>query len=190
MKNWNGKPMLIKPSKLRKFKKVISLINRGGSLLDVGCGNGLFHELISKKTYDSIDAFDYTPEYITEAILKYPFINYTVHDACLPFPYKKKFDIITCVEVLEHVPAPYLVVKNMYDVCSKYGICIISTPNALWYEIKYHNDLGYTAGDYNFQYLSPVVLISMMNKAGFVVDYSSNRHLGKIRHIFVRGVKI
>lgn len=190
VENWNDKPMPIKPSKIRKFNKVLSLINRSGSLLDVGCGNGLLHSNLCFRDFTSIDAFDYTPEYVREAEQKYHnFIDYKVHDACKPFPYDKTFDVILCVEVMEHVPSPYLVMENMYNACSEGGICIVSTPNALWYEIKYFNNMKYKMGEYNFQYLSPNILLAMMNKAGFRVDYSSNRNLGKIRHIFLRGVK-
>lgn len=188
-KDWENKPMYIKPSKIYKFKKVLSLIdNKTGSLLDVGCGNGLFHKHLVGK-FDSIDAFDYTPEYIEEAKKNYPSIRYKVHDACSPFPYDTKFDIITCVEVMEHVPSPYLVIENMYHSCKQGGTCVISTPNALKYEIKYFGDMNYTMGGYNFQYLSPSVLLAMMNKTGFKVDYTNNRYLGKLRHIFLRGIK-
>src|SRR5258706_16079499 len=46
------------------------------------------------------------------------------------FPYKKNFfDVITCLDVIEHVKDPRILLEKINTVLKKEGILIISTPN-------------------------------------------------------------
>jgi ubiquinone/menaquinone biosynthesis C-methylase UbiE len=96
----------------------------GESILDVGCGNGLYVLKINREhpkfkihgvDYQSFDTWKESPELFTNA------------DAFgLPFE-DNSFDTITLFEVLEHLPDPVKALKEYYRVCRKN--LILTVPN-------------------------------------------------------------
>jgi len=98
----------------------------GESVLDIGCGLGLFLEAIDvrKKTGIDIDpdCVKITRKYIPEADLR-------VADACdLPFP-DESFDLVVAICLLEHVENPTAFIREAYRVCKRGGRSLITTPN-------------------------------------------------------------
>jgi len=109
----------------KRLKKIIQLIIdlKPKSVLDIGCGNGLLlNELIkvNKANYYGVDVF--TRKNTTFA--------YKKSDITKELPFNN--DTFTCVilgEVIEHVPNPDFVLKEIYRILKKDGYLIISTPN-------------------------------------------------------------
>ena len=102
----------------------------GKSALDVGCGAGLLAEPLARlgATVTGIDA---TPEVIAVArdhaqAQSLP-IDYRVGDVQ---ELEGQFDLITCMEVIEHVADAAAFVKALARRLAPNGLLIMSTPNA------------------------------------------------------------
>lgn len=104
-----------------KLAEVIKEMYRPNSVIDIGCGTGLYLKDIDcyKFGFDfSKDAFD--PEVIQ---VKREFV--VTRDLTQPFEPKSKFDIAICFEVLEHIGSEYsdIIAENI----SKYADILIVT---------------------------------------------------------------
>ena len=131
-KNGDFKPLhIINPLRASYISEKINLENK--NVLDVGCGGGLLCEAMfdqgaivtgidaagpgievakihSQKNNKNIDYFEKTAEeLITEK--------------------KNYYDVVTCLEVLEHVPDPGHLVKNCVDLLKPDGFLFLSTIN-------------------------------------------------------------
>ena len=54
--------------------------------------------------------------------------EFLVCDVQTPLPFEAdKFDLVTCFDVLEHLPNPEKALSNMFDVCK--GALVCTTPN-------------------------------------------------------------
>ena len=102
----------------------------GKSALDVGCGAGLLAEPLARlgATVTGIDA---TPDVIAvareHAAAMGLAIDYRVGDVQ---ELQGQFDLITCMEVIEHVADPAAFVRALAKRLSHNGLLIMSTPNA------------------------------------------------------------
>ena len=102
----------------------------GKSALDVGCGAGLLAEPLARlgATVTGIDA---TPDVIAVArehsAAMGLTIDYRVGDVQ---ELQGQFDLITCMEVIEHVADPAAFVRALAKRLSHNGLLIMSTPNA------------------------------------------------------------
>jgi len=102
----------------------------GKSALDVGCGAGLLAEPLARlgATVTGIDA---TPEVIAvareHAAAMGLAIDYRVGDVQ---EFEGQLDLITCMEVIEHVADPAAFVRALAKRLAADGLLIMSTPNA------------------------------------------------------------
>ena len=102
----------------------------GKSALDVGCGAGLLAEPLARlgATVTGIDA---TPEVIAvareHAAAMGLAIDYRVGDVQ---EFEGQLDLITCMEVIEHVADPAAFVRALAKRLAPDGLLIMSTPNA------------------------------------------------------------
>jgi 2-polyprenyl-3-methyl-5-hydroxy-6-metoxy-1,4-benzoquinol methylase len=171
---------------INKYKRVMGLMPNKGRILDVGCNNGCLHILLAEAGYTDISGFDFARIPIQIAKKHHPNYDYFVHDACKEFPYdKESFDIVLCVEVLEHVPSPYLVLENMFRVLKPGGCIIVSTPNGLHKEIKKIRDDNWTVSPHVFQYMTPTILKGMIRGTGGKIVFSNPFY----RHILIKYIK-
>jgi len=108
----------------KRYSMIKEMIgNKNGSLLDIGCGapsdcmeDGAFLSFIGYGTGIDIICRE----------IDFPFKIGSAEK--IPFP-DKSFDIITLLEVIEHVKEPNIVFKEIYRVLKDGGILIMSTPN-------------------------------------------------------------
>lgn len=88
---------------------------------------------LSKKVgfeYFSQDSAEYVPR------TKYPglqneewtYIELDFVGDVLDIPNEKKFDVLLCAEVLEHVPDPKRVFQKLFDLASPGGIVVVTVP--------------------------------------------------------------
>jgi SAM-dependent methyltransferase len=100
------------------------------SYLDVGCGTGEFAKSLNISVTHGID-MDYHVFNIAKKNLI--FKHWDFNEYGLPYP-DSNFDLVTCLEVLEHIPKTDEVIAEIYRVLIPGGILILSTPNLnCWY---------------------------------------------------------
>jgi SAM-dependent methyltransferase len=111
----------------KRLGKIIELVGKinPSSLLDIGCGEGyLLNELKIKYPRIQLSGID-----VYEQSNKLNW-NYKIADITegLPFP-DASFDCVILGEVIEHVPNPDFLLREIYRILATEGHIIVSTPN-------------------------------------------------------------
>jgi ubiquinone/menaquinone biosynthesis C-methylase UbiE len=102
-----------------------------GTVLDVGCAEGLMLQGIAKKIrFKKAIGIDNNPQLLKLA-KKTPFklINADAHKIPLP---ANSIDVIVATAVIEHVKRPRKVMQEFRRVLRKGGICILTSPNPVF----------------------------------------------------------
>lgn len=110
-----------------KFKNVFQMICFSPkNILDVGCHSGWFLNEVSQCFSNAkCSGIDIYSEAINYGKKIYPHINFKISDAHrIPFS-SKRFDLLLCTEVLEHVNSPREVLKEIRRVVKDDGKVII-----------------------------------------------------------------
>tara|TARA_Y100000768_G_scaffold245481_1_gene186125 strand:+ start:615 stop:1325 length:711 start_codon:yes stop_codon:yes gene_type:complete len=106
----------------------------GKKILDVGCGGGILSEALSSlgAKVTGIDASDNTIGVAMSHSRKIgsdvKFLKNTIEDFKSSHP-DEKFDVITCLEMLEHVPSPADIVRICSEMLKDDGDIFFSTIN-------------------------------------------------------------
>ncbi|HUQ10006.1 MAG TPA: bifunctional 2-polyprenyl-6-hydroxyphenol methylase/3-demethylubiquinol 3-O-methyltransferase UbiG [Steroidobacteraceae bacterium] len=105
----------------------------GARVLDVGCGGGLLAESLARATA-RVTAIDLAPAMVETARLHALDsgldIDYRVDSAeMLAASHSGKFDVLTCMEMLEHVPDPASMVAVFARLVRPGGDVFVSTIN-------------------------------------------------------------
>jgi len=120
----------------RRMDLILKNVSLKGKLLDIGCGNGA--QTIEFLRYvDYCVAIDVEEERLNvfrQKLKELKLSNCEVKrmDATNLEFQGETFDIITCIEVLEHIPDQEKALKEMYRVLKKGGLLILSVPNKWW----------------------------------------------------------
>lgn len=113
---------------LEKIKKNTKTIK---SIADIGCGEGrLVKEMSNIFINKKIVGIDTSIRAINLARSLNPELNFTNHDL-LNKKIKEKFDLITLIEVLEHIPINQLkhFIKSLHGLLKKNGKIFITVPH-------------------------------------------------------------
>lgn len=105
----------------------------GARVLDVGCGGGLLAEDLARRGA-SVTAIDLAPTMIQTARLHAAesslAIDYRVQDAAdLALQQPQGFDVVCCMEMLEHVAEPARFVQTLARLVRPGGAVFVSTLN-------------------------------------------------------------
>jgi len=121
----------INPLRLDFIDRRIQL--KGKTVLDVGCGGGILSESMAARgaNVTGIDMGD-TPLQVArlhlhESELSVDYHQSTAEDFAIKHP--ARYDAVTCLEMLEHVPDPASVVKACFDLVKPGGAVFFSTLN-------------------------------------------------------------
>ena len=105
----------------------------GKNVLDIGCGGGLLTEELAKRgaTVTGLDISDVSlsiaRQHSKQFNLEILYINSTIED--FASNNIQKFDVITCMEMLEHVPDPRSVIESCARLINPGGDIFLSTLN-------------------------------------------------------------
>ena len=97
------------------FEEFLNYIKENDQVLDVGCGNGRFFELLAKKNIH-YQGLDFSERLIEIARQKYPGQKFQV-DSILNLPYADQtFDVVVCAATLHHIPSKDFRLKAMQEM--------------------------------------------------------------------------
>ncbi len=101
----------------------------GKTLLDIGCGNGALSASLAGRGAQVV-GIDLSPSGITIAREKYPELEWSVMSAYddLKSRLSREFDLVVCLEIIEHLFDPRLFLRRAFDVLRPGGSLVLSTP--------------------------------------------------------------
>ncbi len=140
---WYSKVAPLKGERVAKV--LLNYKNTNSKLLDLGCGTGLTLTFLAQAFPNSVGCdigageVGATKTVLKDHGLKIPVVKYNGRK--LPFP-DSFFDIVTFIEVIEHVDHPDLVLKEIERVLKPDGILHITTANK-WWPIEPHFKLPF-----------------------------------------------
>jgi len=119
------------PLRLDYILNKTSLENK--TVLDLGCGGGILSEALAKAGA-SVTGIDMSTEAINVARDHATQSDLTINYEITPVEnvidkYKNHFDVITCMEMLEHVPDPKSIIKTCSQLIKPDGHLFFSTIN-------------------------------------------------------------
>ncbi len=128
----------------------LALINRyaplqGKTVLEVGCGLGMYTAEYRKRFAARVEAFDVELARVRQASAGTPHALIAAGEA-MPYP-ADYFDVIVNNEVIEHVADDRATVAEMVRVCRPGGRIVTFCPNR-WYPVEQHGH--YWQGEYHF----------------------------------------
>ncbi|MDO4435672.1 MAG: bifunctional 2-polyprenyl-6-hydroxyphenol methylase/3-demethylubiquinol 3-O-methyltransferase UbiG [Cardiobacteriaceae bacterium] len=120
----------INPARLQWIERYITLKN--ADILDIGCGGGILSESMAKKGA-RVTGID-----LSESVLEAARLHRDAQGLSIDYQHissqqlaeqAKRFDHITCLEMLEHVDNPASVLKDIYQLLKSGGYAFFSTLN-------------------------------------------------------------
>ncbi len=139
----------INPARVEFIKKHIDLA--GKQVIDVGCGGGILSESLAQNGA-LVTAIDLAPQSIEIAKLHLYESGLNVNYECIEIAEKakletEKYDVVTCLEMLEHVPDPNYIIKECAKLLKPGGRAFFSTLNRNYKSYA----LGVIAAEYVLQ---------------------------------------
>ncbi|MEY3219293.1 MAG: hypothetical protein RIT27_650 [Pseudomonadota bacterium] len=134
-RNGECKPLHdINPLRLDYINQYVTL--SGKNVLDVGCGGGILSEGLAQRGAN-VTAIDMSDAALTVAKLHLYESNLQIHyHQTTAEQWAKEnpqqYDIVTCMEMLEHVPNPASVILACSQLVKSGGIVFFSTLNRHW----------------------------------------------------------
>ncbi|WP_024851078.1 bifunctional 2-polyprenyl-6-hydroxyphenol methylase/3-demethylubiquinol 3-O-methyltransferase UbiG [Hydrogenovibrio kuenenii] len=121
----------INPFRLEFIKTFISL--KGTQALDIGCGGGILSESLAKAGAQTT-GIDLAEEVLTIAKLHSLESELSINYQCISAESHAKefaghYDVVTCMEMLEHVPDPASIIQAAADCVKPGGWVFFSTLN-------------------------------------------------------------
>lgn len=180
----------------RRFREVEKLIEpKGGNILDIGCADGAFTEVIlAKSKAKRVTAIDVSEKNISWAkkhwkkTIKIKFVVGDAHH--LKFK-NHSFDAVFALEVLEHVFEPKKVLKEIKRVLIKggYGIFLVPAENLLFRTIWYFWSNYYVGRVWKHTHLHAYnkdYLITLSKRTGLTIEVDKKIIFGCLHLIKVR----
>ncbi|AIT09375.1 3-demethylubiquinone-9 3-methyltransferase [Candidatus Francisella endociliophora] len=121
----------VNPLRLEFVKKFVALNNK--KVIDIGCGGGILTESLTTQDNSvagldaSAEAIEAAKQHAQKSNLNINYINSTIEDFIAGN--NKQFDIVTCMEMLEHVPDPESIIASIGKLVKKDGFFFASTLN-------------------------------------------------------------
>jgi 2-polyprenyl-6-hydroxyphenyl methylase/3-demethylubiquinone-9 3-methyltransferase len=118
----------INPARLHFVTKHVSL--SGLSVLDIGCGGGIFSEALARQGA-RVTGLDVEADALVTARAHAKESNLDIRYVCQPVEVfdAEPFDCITCMELLEHVADPELILQHAHRLLKPGGYLFLSTIN-------------------------------------------------------------
>lgn len=160
-----------KPSNRPWYLPALQLLKKvkKGKALDLGCGLGEFSIKLKKLGF-KVFCMDGSESYIKNA--KKLGFNAKQADFNKKIEIKSNtFDLVSCLEVIEHIEKSEQFIKEIRRVLKKKGHLLISTPNYAFFGVRLKILLGLQIPDegYHFRFFTYKSLINLLKKEGFSI---------------------
>ncbi|GAB4501657.1 MAG: hypothetical protein Fur0035_12000 [Anaerolineales bacterium] len=109
----------------RRLQRLVRLGARG-RLLDVGCARGAFLDAARRENFETFGT-ELSPE--NAALCQRNQHRVILGSAADAAQFQIKFDVISCLDVIEHVPQPREFFSQLVNLLAPGGWLVISTPN-------------------------------------------------------------
>ena len=111
-----------------------------GLILDAGCGQGEYMEFWFERNMRlGFCGIDFSESSLERAEKRCPWANIKLADIQKEIPFKlKMFDVVTCMETLEHLDDPQKAADEIYRVTKLDGKIIITVPYKLEIQAPEH----------------------------------------------------
>lgn len=148
---------------------------RGGDILDVGCGLGLFLQQFDNKKWTKYGV-DISDLAVREA--RKQNIQVKDYDSGYDYP-PETFDVIVFRGTIQHLDTPFSVIKKCASLLKKGGLmAFLSTPNANSIYYKLFGTLPFIHPEYNFYIPSDTTLPNALKNFGLKVTDIRYPYLG------------
>jgi 2-polyprenyl-3-methyl-5-hydroxy-6-metoxy-1,4-benzoquinol methylase len=117
-----------------EYRYAAALIERGCSVLDVGCGTGLFFDHIPESSYLGLEM---NPRSV--AIGRERGVNISESSVEEVAEGTARYEVVTAFQVLEHVPDPLGFFRQCVRCLADGGRLIVSVPNAMGFMSRREN---------------------------------------------------
>ncbi len=167
-------------------------------VIDIGCGGGILAESMARSGAD-VTGLDMAEEALTVAKLHALETQATVnYQQSTAEAYAKlhsgSFDIVTCMEMLEHVPEPSSVIQACADLAKPGGTLFFSTINKSWKAWLFaiagaeHVLRLVPKGTHEFnKFIRPSLLMSWLEQAGLEIIDATGLHYNPLLQSFKTG---
>lgn len=108
--------------------KIIRHFKPNGKLLDIGCAHGLLLDQAGQEGYETFGVEPSSKNAENASRKGHVIFNGWLEEFTSK-NYDKRFDIITCLDVIEHVSSPKAFLSLAASLLARDGIMVISTPN-------------------------------------------------------------
>lgn len=119
-------------SRLFLYEELAALVEpfHPRSVLDVGCGGGHLLRAVEARLSGGLElvGVDYSRTAITLARQILPRARWVAHDL-YGLELGKKFDLVLCVEVLEHLEDPHRAMSRLAKHCAPDGHLVVTVPD-------------------------------------------------------------
>jgi SAM-dependent methyltransferase len=127
----------------RWVRRQAGLVPRGSKVLDLGAGSCPYRRHFADCIYKTQDFIALSAEQLRDK-QGYGQIDYICDAATIPVD-DATFDLVLCTEVLEHVPDPAAVVREICRVLKPGGTVLLTAPlGSGLHQVPYHFYGGYT----------------------------------------------
>jgi 2-polyprenyl-3-methyl-5-hydroxy-6-metoxy-1,4-benzoquinol methylase len=134
--------------------------------LDVGCAMGSMLQESKAAGWDAVgvETSEFAAQYAKEHT-GCPVLAGTLEKAAFP---SGSFDVVTLMDVIEHVPEPLALMHEIYRVLRPGGVIFVVTPNFASFFVRLYGLQAYGVWpDQHVVYFTPSTITKLLKKTGF-----------------------